>query len=123
MRDLVEASDIHVQMLAYRVLAQDDLRARALAVESLDILVGTLLRPLHRKTRLPALDALANAAGADIRTARTVLSRARDALRLPDKHYPKEQLIGLIARVLSSWPELQGEHERAVVYQRQETRA
>ena len=53
-RDLIEASEVHVQMLAYRVLAQDDDRARALAVEGLDILLGTLLRPLHRKTRLAA---------------------------------------------------------------------
>ena len=33
---------------------QDDDRARRLAADTLDILLGTLLRPLHRKTRLAA---------------------------------------------------------------------
>ena len=87
-------------MLAYRVLAQDDDRARRLAVESLDILLGTLSRPLHRKTRLAAFGAVANAARADARAAARVLRRAREALRLPDTKYPKEQLVGLIGQIL-----------------------
>jgi hypothetical protein len=119
-QDLVEGSDIHVQMLAYRVLGQDDERARRLAVECLDILIGTLWRPLHRKTRLAAFDALANAATADAEAARLVLHRSREALRLPDTKYPKEQLIGLIGRVLAARPELRGPHEQPVVYRRQE---
>src|SRR5262249_31714685 len=49
-RDLVEGSEVHVQMLGSRVLAQDDDRARRSAVDVLEILLGTLLRPLHRKT-------------------------------------------------------------------------
>ncbi len=32
-RDLIEGSEIHVQMLGYRVLAQSDERARHLAAE------------------------------------------------------------------------------------------
>lgn len=115
-RDLVEGSDIHVQMLAYRVLAQDDQRARRLAVETLDILLGTLLRPLHRKTRLAAFDALANAARADGAAGKLVLERARDALRLPDKKYPKEQLVGLLGQVLHHRPGLRGEKEHPVIY-------
>ena len=115
-QDLVEGSDIHVQMLAYRVLAQDDERARNLAVANLDILLGTLLRPLHRKTRLPAFEALANAAAADPDAGARVLARAREALRLPDKKYPKEQLVGLIGRVLHAHPELRTDAEHPVVY-------
>lgn len=115
-RDLVEGSDIHVQMLAYNVLAQDDDRARRLAAESLDILAGTLLRPLHRKTRLAAFRALANAAAADADSGRFVLRRAREALRLPDKKYPKEELVGLIGRVLHVRPELRSMSEQPVIY-------
>ncbi len=115
-RDLVEGSDIHVQMLAYNVLAQDDDRARRLAVASLDILIGTLLRPLHRKTRLAAFRALANAARADADAGGLVHRRAREALRLPDKKYPKEELVGLIGQVLHHRPELRGPREQPVVY-------
>jgi hypothetical protein len=119
-RDLIEGSDIHVQMLAYRVLSQDDDRARTLAVELLDILLGTLLRPLHRKTRLAAFAALVNAARSDEMAASRVLRRAREALRLPDKKYPKEQLVGLIAQTLHQWPQLRGPRERPVIYGLQE---
>ena len=108
MRDLLEGSEIHVQMLAYRVLAQDDDRARRLAADMLDILLGTLLRPLHRKTRLAAFGALANAAKADATAAARALRRVCDALRLPDTKYPKEQLVGLIGGILHTWPELRG---------------
>ena len=85
-------------------------------VANLEILLGTLLRPLHRKTRLPAFDALANAARGDAEAARRVLERARLALCLPDKKYPKEQLVGLIGRVLHARPELRRPSERPKVY-------
>jgi hypothetical protein len=119
-RDLVEASDIHVQMLAYRVLSQDDARARRLAVDTLDILIGTLLRPLHRKTRLAAFGALVNAAHADAGAAGIILRRAREALRLPDQKYPKEHLIGFIGGILHACPELRGPNEQPMVYGWQE---
>lgn len=115
-KDLVEGSNIYVQMLAYRVLSADDPRARTLAVENLDILLGTLLRPVHRKTRLPAFTALANAARADEATARVVLARARDALKLPDKRYPKAELVELIGHILMAHPALCGEAEQPVIY-------
>lgn len=117
-RDLVEGSEINVQKLAYRILAQNDIRARALAAQNIDILVGTLLRPIFRKTRLPAFDALANAARHDAATGERVLSRARDALRLPDKKYPKEELIGLIAKVIAANPSLAAAGEQPVIYRR-----
>ncbi len=115
-RDLVEGSEIHVQMLGYRVLAQDDERARSLAAETLDILWGTLLRPLHRKTRLAAFGALLSAAKHDVRSAEQVLQRAKQALRLPDKKYPKEELVGLMGQILHVRPVLRGPRERPVIY-------
>ena len=115
-QDLVEGSNIHVMMLAYRVLALPDARARALAAANIDILLGTLLRPLHRKTRLAAFEALANAACHDETVARRIHARAREALKLPDKKYPKPELIGLIARTLAAQPTLASAAERPIVY-------
>ncbi len=117
MSDLVEAPEIHVQALAYRALALDDDRARELAEGNLDVLMGTLLRPLHRRTRLPAFGALENAARTEA-LARRVHGRARQALDLPDSHYPKGELIGLIGRLLHRWPALQGDGEGATVHRR-----
>ena len=57
-----------------------------------------------------------NAARGDAGAADRVLRRAREALRLPDTKYPKEQLVGLIGRVLHLRPELRGPRERITVY-------
>ncbi len=116
LRDLCEASEIHVQILAYRALGLDDDRARALAVENLDLLLGTLLRPLHRRTRLVAFRALANAGLQDLASARRVHERARQALDLPERRYPREGLLGLIGQLLHRWPELRGPREQPVIY-------
>lgn len=116
LRDLMEAPEIHAQVLAYRALALDDPRARELAAANLDLLLGTLLRPLHRRTRLVAFQALANAAAFDVESARRVHSRAREALDLPDKRYPKDELVGLIGSILWKWPELRSPEEEPVVY-------
>jgi hypothetical protein len=105
-------------MLAYRVLALPDQRAQALAAAHVEILLGTLLRPLHRRTRLAAFDALVNAARGDAAVAARIHARAREALKLPDKRYPKAELIGLIGRILAIRPELATEAERPVVYRR-----
>jgi hypothetical protein len=115
-RDLIEGSEIHVQMLGYRVLGQDDERARRLAAKTIEILQGTLLRPLHRKTRLAAFSALLNAARYDLPTAQLVLKRSREAMRLPDKKYPKEELVGLMAHILHAQRPLRSPREQAVVY-------
>lgn len=117
-QDLVEGSDIHVMSLAYRILALRDPRAVKLAAANLEILLGTLLRPIHRKTRLAAFAALANAARSSPDAAKRVLSRARDALKLPNKRYPKAELIGLIGSVLEAAPELAGSREKPVIYRR-----
>ncbi|WP_375772860.1 gliding motility protein [Archangium gephyra] len=115
MRDLLESPQIHVQALAFRVLARDDERARALAAHNVDLLQATLLRPLHRKTRLMALGALRNAAR-DEAAARQLAGRIRDAMDLPDRQYPKEALLGLLADILHRWPALRGPSEQPVVY-------
>ena len=118
LQDLVEASEIHVQHLAYRILGQDDERARRAALANLPVLIGTLLRPLHLRTRRAAFGALANAAAASGESAAKVLTRAREALALPDTHYPKEDLLALMAGILRRQPELALEAERPVVYRR-----
>lgn len=115
--DLVEAPEIHVQALAYRILGQDDERARAAAVASLDVLIGTLLRPLHRATRLAAFAALANACH-DAAAAARIVARAREALDLPDLRYPKERLLGLIATALHRHPGLRQAGEQRTVFRK-----
>ncbi|GFE91643.1 gliding motility protein [Steroidobacter agaridevorans] len=116
-RDLVEGGEVHDQQLAYRVLASKDERAQELARDNLDILIGTLLRPLHRRTRFAAFGALVNAA-TNLECARRVLEKARSAFALPDRRYPKEQLVGLIAKILARYPELGGPREQRVIYRR-----
>lgn len=117
-QDLLEGSNIHVMMLAYRVLALPQPRARALAADNIDILLGTLLRPLHRKTRLAAFEALVNAARHSEAIARRIHARAREALKLPDKRYPKAELISLIGHTLAAHPGLATAAERPIVYRR-----
>ncbi len=112
-RDLMEAPQIHVQILALRILARPE--AAALAADTLDLLLPTLLRPLHRRTRRVAFDALACAASASEAAARRVLQRAREAHALPDEGYPKEALLTLMAGILHRWPELRGPRERVLV--------
>jgi hypothetical protein len=118
LRDLLEAPSIHAQLLALRVLALDDDRARAAAADNLDLLLPMFLRRLHRRTRLVAFRALGNAATSEDR-ARLVAARAREALELPDKDYPREQLIGLVGRLLARWPALRGAREEPVVHGRE----
>ena len=115
--DLVEASEIHVMALAYRALGLDDERARAQAVRHLPLLLGTLLRPLQRGTRELAFGALDNAARTP-EHARWIHDTARDALYLPDKHYPKEKLLTLIARLVHRFPELRQAAEQPRIYRR-----
>ena len=112
--DLVEAAEIHVQHLAYRVLALP--AARALAAQHLSLLLGTLFRPLQRATQMDAIKALGNAAGHDLEAARRVLARAREALALPERFYPLEKLVGLIGQILHRWTELRGAREQPLVY-------
>lgn len=115
--DLVEGSEIHVMALAYRILGLKDPRAVELARYHADLLVGTLLRPLHRITRRLAFDALANAASTPELAAR-ILTRAREAFALPDDHYPKDALAALVAGILDRWPELRSPREQPVIYRK-----
>jgi hypothetical protein len=115
LRDLLEAPEIHVQALALRALGLDDDRARTLAAANLDLLQATLLRPLHRRTRLLAFRALFNAASTADAASR-VVARARQALDLPDQRYPREALVGLIGQLLHAWPELRSQREQPVVH-------
>jgi len=116
--DLVEASEIHVMALAYRILALDDERARSLVAQHLPLLLGTLFRPMHRVTRAAAFGALINAASTSEQTGRIILYKAKEALALPDKKYPKEELAGLIGQIIHRWPVLRGTSEKQVIYRR-----
>ncbi len=115
--NLVEAPEIHVQALAYRILGRPTPEAARAARDNLPVLLGTLLRPLHRRTRTLAFHALANAA-VDEKSARLVVSRARAALDMPDARYPKERLLGLLGRLLARWPALRSPGEMPVVFGR-----
>ncbi len=115
-RDLLESPQIHVQLLALRALASDDPRAPALGAMVQELLQATLFRPLHRRTRLVAFRALGMAARHDEATARYLLGRMRDALALPERRYPMEALVGLIATVLARWPALRSATERPRVF-------
>ena len=115
-RDLLESPQIHVQALAFRILGARDPRAIALAAAHVDLLQAALLRRLHRRTRLLAFGALRNAARHDEATARYLLGRMRDALGLPEKRYPREELVGLVGEVLHRWPALRGPREQPRIY-------
>jgi hypothetical protein len=115
--DLIEGSEIHVMALGYRILGLNDPRAIAMARMHADLLVGTLLRPLHRSTRRLAFGALANAASTPELAAR-ILARAREAFALPDDHYPKDALAILVATILDRWPELRGPREQPTVHRK-----
>jgi hypothetical protein len=115
--DLIEGSEIHVMALGYRILGLNDPRAIEMARTHADLLIGTLLRPLHRSTRRLAFDALANAASTPELAAR-ILARAREAFALPDDHYPKDALVILVATILDRWPELRGPREQPTVYRK-----
>lgn len=115
MRDLLESPQIHVQALALRMLAKDDDRARIIAGMCVDLLAPTLLRRLHRRTRILAITALENAA-TTAQNARVIVGKAREALDLPDDRYPKEAVIGLIGRLIHRWPDLRGRDEQPRIY-------
>lgn len=111
--ELVEANQIHVQALAYRCLA----RARPeMAASHLTLLLGTLLRPLQAHTRRLAIAALQRAGEHSLEVARRILEQARQARRIADRRYPRQQLLGLVGHLLHRWPELRQEREQPQVY-------
>jgi hypothetical protein len=116
MRDLLEAPQIHVQLLALRALASGDERASAIAAEHVDLLQATLFRPLHRRTRLIAFRAIEAASDHDEQTARYLVRRIREAMALPSKRYPKEALVETLGTILARWPALQSAAERPRVF-------
>lgn len=115
-RDLLESSQIHVQLLGFRILGQDDPRAAPIAAAHVDLLAATLLRRMRPGSRRLAFAALRSAARHDEATARALLGRMRDALALPDRRYPVEDLVGLIGGVLQRWPGLRAPREQPVIY-------
>jgi hypothetical protein len=117
LRDLLEAVEINVQAVALRVLARDHPRTREAATEHLDLLLPLLFKPLTRRRRLWALRALLHAASTPEK-ARLIHDRARQALVLPVRGSPREQLIDLLGQLLHRWPELRRPHENPVIHAR-----
>ncbi len=117
--DMAETGNRHVRQLAYKALAADDKRAREAAARSLDVLMGAFFLPMDSRSRRDGLKALANAGLADVEAARAILPRAREALDMPGKGYPRQHVAGLIGQLLGAWPELAGERDTVMIYRRQ----
>ena len=115
-RDFLEGANLHVQALGYRVLAQDDARARELAAENVDVIQACLFRNLYERTRSWGLEALKNAA-VDADRARQIVRRAKSALKLPDKRYPKDDVIAMIGEILHRYPQVRGASEQPVIHE------
>jgi hypothetical protein len=118
-RELLESPQIHVQALGFRVLATKDPRAPAIAASVSDLLAPTLLRPLHRRTRAMAFGAIESACLHDEAAGNALMGKMKLTLALPDKKYPKEELVGLMGRVLARWPSLRSAAEAPVVFRRE----
>jgi len=114
LRDLLESPLEPVCRVGLGLLA----RGQIDATDHLDLLVPMLLTDMRKTTRRLALGALARAADDEGR-ARLIHDRARDALDMPDPRYPKEDLIGLVGRLLARHPSLRGPREQPVVYRRE----
>jgi hypothetical protein len=117
--DLVETGNRHVRDLAYKALATDDKRAREAAVKSVDVLVGVLFLAMDARSRRVGLKALANAGVSDLEAARVILPRAREAMDMPGRDYPRKDVAGLMGQLLGTWPELAGERDAVLIYRRQ----
>jgi hypothetical protein len=121
-RDLLEAGEMRVRELAYRVLTLPDARAEEQARGCVDMLIGVFLEPMRRNTRVLAFAALDRAATTQENAVR-ILGRARELASLRPSSAAAEALIGLIARILVRFPTLAGPDERQVAYTSQHRRA
>lgn len=115
-RNLLESPLSYVQVLALRVLGCDDPRVCQLAANNADLLQAMLFQRMRRSTRLLVFKALESAAKHDEATAVFLVGKMREALVLPQRHFPTEQLVGLIGKVLHWWPSACSPREVARVY-------
>ena len=115
-RDLLEAPYERSRWIGLRMIADSGDGERAAA--NLDHLNSFFLDEASRRTRLAAFDCLALAAGQSEAIAASILARARAALDLRRKRYPRDRLICLIGQVLAAWPALRGPREQRVVFER-----
>lgn len=119
--DLLEAPEIHAQRVAFRALSLNDKRSGAFAAQHRRLLGAALLRPLHRRTRAIAFDAIRRGAS-DRAAAEFFLRQAREAAYLPSRRYPMEELIHLIGDILMMHPELRLEDEKPRVFRERVSR-
>jgi hypothetical protein len=116
-RDLLESPNGAVQGLALRLLAGGAVELAEMAGGSLDLLLPCLLRPLQRRSRRWAFQALLHAATtAD--NARLIVERARQAFDFQDPHFPREELLGVLAQLLHRFPELRRPNEQPRIHER-----
>jgi hypothetical protein len=118
-RDLLESTYEGSRRMAMRMIAAAGDAGVDAAVGNVDHLGAYLLDEASRATRIAALDALAVAAEASPEIAADVLARARAALDLRRKRYPRDRVIELIGRILWRWPELRGDREQPVIHRRE----
>lgn len=115
-RDLLEAPSEPARRVGLRLLEGRDPETVAAAARNTDHLAAYLIGRAERSTRIAAFNALAAAASSSEVTARAVLARAREALELRQRAYPRERLIELIGRILHRWPSLRLAQEQPLVH-------
>ena len=109
-RDLLESPETYAQQLGFRILALDELQARTIAADNLDLLKAALLRRMPRRVRLTAFRAMDNVSQ-ELVSATKIVAAVRIACELPDRGYPKDHLIALLGRVLHRHPSLRSPEE------------
>ena len=111
---LLAAAEVHVRAAAFRAMGLDDDAARRLAAEHLDALLAAATCPLPARVRTLAWRAAENGAATSAEAAQRVQQGCRQALRLPK--YPREQVLGVLGRLLHRWPQLRVPTEQPTVY-------
>ena len=115
-RDLLEAPCEDARRVGLQLLGICGADAVDVAVRNADHLAAYLLAECRRSTRIAAFNALAVAATHSRPVADAVLFRAREALDLRRRAYPRDRLIALIGNILHRWPELRTPTEHPVEY-------
>ena len=115
-RDLLEAPYEDARRVGMRMIADAGSRGVDVAVRNADHLASYLLNESSRGTRIAALEGLAIAASHSRLVADDVLFRARAALDLRRKRYPRDRVIELVGRIIHRWPELQTAREHGIIF-------
>ena len=115
-RDLLEATNEDARRVGLRLIVEAGPEGADAAMRNSDHLLAYLLNEASRGSRIDALNALALAAEQSRVIADQVLFRAREALDLRRKRYPRDRVIELIGRIVHRWPDLRDPREVPVVF-------